>query len=158
MYNGGETAFHDPLTNLLYVEVQALGRNAKHRSHKTTGNIYRHDFLVTALVTHNATAHQTLLYNLEGQKVLYMYCNMHQKDTHLLYEIQSLSIFTLGAPNKLSHPGGVWHSRQHHVNGAAWEKLHSRRSDAEHRLLFARGEKRPTVWTDFLFGSRDRGQ
>lgn len=82
MHKGWKSKVDDPFTNLLHVEVQALGGNAKHGSNKTTGNIHRHDVLVTTLVTHNATAHQTLLYNL-GEQEDYMYY-VCQTDTHLL--------------------------------------------------------------------------
>ena len=58
------------MTNLLYVEFQLLGGDAEHRSHKATGDIYRHDELLRALVTHNAMAYQALTYKLRNTTIL----------------------------------------------------------------------------------------
>lgn len=69
---------------------------------------------------------------------------------------QSLSLFTFVHASKLSHLGGVRRARQHHVSGAAWGKLHTRRAEAEHWFLSARG--RSTAQNVLLPRSRDGGK
>lgn len=58
----------------------------------------------------------------------------------------------------LSHFGGVWRSCQHHVNRAAWEKLHTRRAEAEHWLVYGRRRQWSTTRNVPLPHGRDGGQ
>lgn len=139
-------------TNLLYVEVQLLWRNVEHRSHKATRDIYSHDVLLTALATNNAVAHQTLTNNLERQEDSFYTCATTCNWCNG-YDMNSRAVQI-----QLLHLGRVWRSYQQHVNGAAGKKFHTRRAEAEHRLLSAGGEYGRTVWNVSLPGSGDGWQ
>lgn len=62
---------HELWSHLAHVETQLLWRNAQHCSHKATGDIDRHNLLISTLGTNNGLADQTLLHNLRRQEYFY---------------------------------------------------------------------------------------
>ncbi|TNN40656.1 hypothetical protein EYF80_049171 [Liparis tanakae] len=68
---------------------QLPGGDAELGSHKATGDVYGHDGLAAALVTHKAFAHQALLYRLGGEK------NTLSVHVECAYEIRSSGWFLL---------------------------------------------------------------